>query len=53
MDNEGTVNGFHLIDLGFLRYANYIIENFTKYYLIKILAHKDYYLFLETNFLQF
>ncbi len=53
MDNEGTVNGFHLTDLGFLRYANYLIENFIKYNLIKILAHKDYYLFLETNFLQF
>jgi len=36
MDNEGAVNGFHLTDLGFLRYANYLIENFKKYYLIKI-----------------
>lgn len=53
MDNEGAVNGLHLTDLGFLRYANYLIENFKKYNLIKILTHKDYYLFLETNFLQF
>ena len=36
MDNEGAVNGLHLTDLGFLRYANYIIENFKKYNLIKI-----------------
>jgi hypothetical protein len=41
MDNEGTVDGVHLTDLGFLRYANYIIENFKKYNLIKTLAHKD------------
>ena len=53
MDNEGAVNGLHLTDMGFLRYANYLIENFKKYNLIKILTHKDYYLFLETNFLQF
>ena len=53
MDNEGAVNVLHLTDLGFLRYANYLIENFKKYNLIKILTHKDYYLFLETNFLQF
>jgi len=41
MDNEGTVDGVHLTDLGFLRYANYIIENFKKYNLIKTVAHKD------------
>lgn len=41
MDNEGTVDGVHLTDLGFLRYANYIIENFKKYNLIKTEAHKD------------
>ena len=29
-DNEGTVDGVHLTDLGFLRYADYLIENFKK-----------------------
>ena len=53
MDNEVTVDGVHFTDLVFLRYANYIIENFKKHNLIKIVAKKDYYLFLETNFLQF
>ena len=28
VDNEGTVDGVHLTDLGFLRYADYLIENF-------------------------
>ncbi len=27
-DNEGTVDGTHLTDLGFLRYADYLIEKF-------------------------
>jgi len=30
MDNEVTVDGVHFTDLVFLRYANYIIENFKK-----------------------
>jgi hypothetical protein len=30
LDNEGTVDGVHLTDLGFLRYADYLIENFKK-----------------------
>jgi hypothetical protein len=34
MDNEGTVDGVHLTDLGFLRYADYLIENFKKQQLI-------------------
>ena len=34
-DNEGTVDGVHLTDLGFLRYADYLIENFKKNLLIK------------------
>ncbi len=41
MDNEGIVDGVHLTYLGFLRNANYKIENFKKYNLIKILAHKE------------
>lgn len=35
LDNEGTVDGVHLTDLGFLRYAEYLIENFKKNLLIK------------------
>ena len=29
-DNEGTVDGTHLTDLGFLRYADYLIAQFKK-----------------------
>lgn len=29
-DNEGTVDGTHLTDLGFLRYADYLIDQFKK-----------------------
>jgi lysophospholipase L1-like esterase len=32
LDNEGTVDGVHLTDLGFLRYADYLIENLKKTY---------------------
>ena len=35
LDNEGTVDGVHLTDLGFLRYSDYLIENFKKNLLIK------------------
>ena len=35
VDNEGTVDGVHLTDLGFLRYADYLMENFKKFKLIK------------------
>jgi hypothetical protein len=38
-DNEGTVDGVHLTDLGFLRYAEYLIENFKKNLLIKRILH--------------
>ena len=34
VDNEGTVDGVHLTDLGFIRYADYLIENFKKFNLI-------------------
>ena len=34
MDNEGTVDGVHLTDLGFLRYADYLIDNFKQQQLI-------------------
>jgi len=27
-DSEGTVDGTHLTDLGYLRYADYLIEKF-------------------------
>ena len=36
MSNEATEDGVHLTDLHFLRYANYIIDTFKKYNLIKI-----------------
>ena len=49
MDNEVTVDGVHFTDLVFLRYANYIIENFKKHNLIKILAKKDYYFNIGRN----
>ena len=39
LDNEGTVDGVHLTDLGFLRYADYLIENFKKNSLIKGILH--------------
>ena len=39
MDNEGTVDGVHLTDLGFLRYADYLIENFKKNQLVKRILH--------------
>ena len=35
VDNEGTVDGVHLTDLGFIRYADYLIENFKKFKFIK------------------
>ena len=35
VDNEGTVDGVHLTDLGFKRYADYLIENFKKFKFIK------------------
>ena len=35
VDNEGTVDGVHLTDLGFLRYSDYLMENFKKFKLIK------------------
>ena len=35
VDNEGTVDGIHLTDLGFLRYSDYLLENFKNYKLIK------------------
>ncbi|MDC0552104.1 SGNH/GDSL hydrolase family protein [Flavobacteriaceae bacterium] len=35
VDNEGTVDGVHLTDLGFKRYADYLIENFKKFKLIR------------------
>ena len=38
-DNEGTVDGVHLTDLGFLRYADYLIENFKKNSLIRGILH--------------
>jgi len=34
VDNEGTVDGVHLTDLGFIRYADYLMENFKKFNLI-------------------
>ena len=34
LDNEGTVDGVHLTDLGFLRYADYLLKNFKNYKLI-------------------
>ena len=33
-DHEGTVDGVHFTDLGFLRYADYLIRNFKKLELI-------------------
>lgn len=30
-DHEATVDGIHLTDLGFLRYADFLIQNFKKY----------------------
>ena len=39
MDNEGTVDGVHLTDLGFLRYADYLIENFKKNQPVKRILH--------------
>jgi len=33
-DHEGTVDGVHFTDLGFLRYANYLIESFEELQLL-------------------
>lgn len=33
-DHEGTVDGVHFTDLGFIRYANYLIEKFIQFGLI-------------------
>jgi hypothetical protein len=41
VDNEGTVDGVHLTDLGFLRYADYLIANFKKQNLIKTVLYKN------------
>jgi hypothetical protein len=40
MDNEGTVDSVHLTDLGFARYADYLIKNFKKYSLVKTVLNK-------------
>lgn len=34
-DNEGTVDGVHFTDLGFIRYANFLIKKFEEFRLIK------------------
>tara|TARA_B110000503_G_scaffold43791_1_gene71655 strand:- start:393 stop:1544 length:1152 start_codon:yes stop_codon:yes gene_type:complete len=41
VDNEGTVDGVHLTDLGFLRYADYLIKNFKEQNLIKTVLNKN------------
>jgi hypothetical protein len=33
-DHEGTVDGVHFTDLGFIRYADFLIEKFTQLGLI-------------------
>jgi hypothetical protein len=33
-DNEGTVDGIHFTDLGFLRYADFLINKFVGFGLI-------------------
>jgi len=33
-DHEGTVDGVHFTDLGFIRYANFLIEKFIQFGLI-------------------
>ena len=33
-DNEGTVDGIHFTDLGFIRYADFLIEKFKEFKLI-------------------
>ena len=33
-DHEGTVDGVHFTDLGFIRYANFLIEKFKQFGLI-------------------
>jgi hypothetical protein len=38
-DHEGTVDGVHFTDLGFLRYADFLIDEFIRFGLI---ANKDY-----------
>ena len=35
-DNEGTVDGVHFTDLGFIRYADFLIDNFVEFGLIDI-----------------
>ena len=35
-DHEGTVDGVHFTDLGFLRYANYLIESFEELQLLDL-----------------
>ncbi len=30
-DHEGTVDGVHFTDVGFLRYANYLIKNLQQF----------------------
>ncbi len=35
-DNEGTVDGVHFTDLGFLRYADFLIDKFVEFGLIDI-----------------
>ena len=36
MTNEGTVDGVHFTDLGFIRYADFLIDNFVEFGLIDI-----------------
>ena len=33
-DHEGTVDGVHFTDLGFLRYADFLIDRFDEFKLI-------------------
>jgi hypothetical protein len=34
-DHEGTVDGVHFTDLGFMRFADFMIENFRRLGLLK------------------
>lgn len=40
-DHEGTVDGVHFTDLGFLRYANYLIESFEELQLLDLLIQAN------------
>ena len=54
LDQEGTVDGVHFNDLGFMRYADFLIEKFEEFELIDVKKQSEKTsLFIFIKVLQF